>query len=83
MTITDLKRYADKMNAKMLPTDKLQVVLSRRAVTIVGAYLADRKKSLEQALGYAYTSPKKREKREYELTMVNEALAALEKSERI
>lgn len=83
MTITDLKRYAERMEAQLLPTDKLKVVLNREAVVYITAFLNDRHKSLTQAINDPKTSDKKRRKRKYELDLITSARAALDEAEMV
>lgn len=83
MTITDLKKYSERINAKMSPTDRLTVTLNREALTYVLAYLSDREKNLSQALGAVNISDKKREKRQYEFEMATEALNAIIKAKEL
>lgn len=77
MTITDLKTFARRINAKMAPNDKFTVVLNREATTYIVAYLKDRENSLSQALLDPNISDKKRIRREYEINLVNAALNAI------
>lgn len=83
MTITDLRKYAERMNAKASPTDKYNVTLDRAAMTYIGAFLSDRKASVEQSLSDPKISPQKRLKREYELIMINAAIGALDKAKQM
>lgn len=83
MTLNDLKGYAKRINAEMKPTDKLTVTLNREATTYIFAYLKSRKRNLEQSLSATNISDKKREKRHYEYTMVQEALKALTKAKEL
>ena len=80
MTITDLKSFATAINAKMEPTDKMAVTLARRATTYVMAYLHDRQRSIKQSMADPKISDSKRAKRQFELDMVEESIAALEKA---
>lgn len=80
MTITDLKSFATAINAKMVPTDKMAVTLTRRATTYVMAYLHDRQRSIKQSMADPKISDSKRAKRQFELDMVEESIAALEKA---
>lgn len=72
MTITDLKSFATAINAKMEPTDKMAVTLTRRATTYVMAYLHDRRRSIKQSMADPKISDSKRAKRQFELDMVEE-----------
>lgn len=83
MTITDLKTYANRINAEMKPTDKMSVTLSRGALAYILAYLKDREKSLMQSMTDSKISDKKREKRQYEHYMVKEALNAIAKARQL
>ena len=80
MTITDLKSFATAINAKMEPTDKMAVTLTRRATTYVMAYLRDRQRSIKQSMADPKIPDSKRAKRQFELDMVEESIAALEKA---
>lgn len=83
MTLNDLKGYAKHIGAAMQPTDRLTVTLNREATTYIFAYLNSRKRNLEQSLSATNISAKKREKRHYEYTMVQEALKALTKAKEL
>ena len=78
MTITDLKSFAAAINAKMEPTDKMNVSLTRRATTYIMAYLHDRQRSIKQSIANPKTSASKRAKRQFELEMVEESISAVE-----
>ena len=65
MTITDLKSFATAINAKMEPTDKMAVTLTRRATTYVMAYLHDRQRSIKQSMADPKISDSKRAKRQF------------------
>lgn len=83
MTINDLKSYAKRINAEMKPTDKLAVTLNREATTYIFAYLNSRKHNLEQSLSATNISDKKRDKRQYEHSMVCEAINAINKAKEL
>lgn len=80
MTITDLKSYAERMNTKLRPTDQLRVTMTREAVIIVGAFLESRHRAVLQALYETRTKDKKRERRKQELSMITEALNAIDRA---
>lgn len=83
MTLNDLKGYAKRINAEMKPTDKLAVTLNREATTYIFAYLNSRKRNLEQSLSATNISDKKRDKRQYEYSMVCEAINAINKAKEL
>ena len=60
MTITDLKKYAERMNEQYSPLDKMQVTLRRDALAYIGAYLHDRHKSVCKAIADPKIKPTKR-----------------------
>lgn len=83
MTINDLKGYAKRINAEMKPTDRLTVALNREATTYIFAYLNSRKRNLEQSLSATNISDKKRDRRQYEYSMVCEAINAINKTKEL
>ena len=83
MTITDLKTYAERMEAQMQPADRLNVTLTRGATAYIMAYLHDRERGIKQALADPKISDGKRAKRELELGMVTESIKAIEKAKLI
>lgn len=42
MTITDLKKYAERMNTQLSPNDRLQITLRRDALTYIGVKVGQR-----------------------------------------
>lgn len=83
MTITDLKAYKSRMDEKLLPTDKLRVILNRDAYTMLSVILADRNKKLRQSLSDPKISESKRAKRTLELDMVVQAIKCFENTEKV
>lgn len=83
MTITDLKAYKSRMDEKLLPTDKLGIILNRDAYTMLSAILADRNKKLRQSLSDPKISESKRAKRTLELNMVVQAIKCFENTEKV
>lgn len=77
MTITDLKKYAEQMNAQLSPNDRLQITLRRDAMTYIGAFLQDRHESIVKALNDPKIRPTKRANRQLEKDMLEAAIDAL------
>lgn len=77
MTITDLKKYAERMNEQYSPLDKVQVTLRRDALTYIGAYLHDRHKSVCKAIADRKIKPTKRANRELEKAMLEASIYAI------
>lgn len=83
MTITDLKTYAEKMNREHSPSDRFNVTLTRAAITYIGAFLRDRKASLEHSLSDPKIKPAKAANRGLEYGFVTEALLTIEKAKEL
>lgn len=77
MTITDLKKYAERMNAQYSPLDRMQVTLRRDALSYIGAFLQDRHRAICKALADPKTKPGKRANREMEKAMLEESINAI------
>lgn len=77
MTITDLKRYVERMNAQYSPLDRMQVTLRRDALSYIGAFLRDRHCAICKALADPKTKPTKRVNREMEKAMLEESINAI------
>ena len=77
MTITDLKNYAERMNAQYSPLDRMQVTLRRDALSYIGAYLKDRHCAICKALADPNIKPGKRVNREMEKAMLEESIKAI------
>lgn len=83
MTITDLRTYVERMERKALPTDTFSVKLTRNAITYIGAFLSDRKASLEKALADPKIKPAKAANRALKYGMVTEAMETIEKAKEL
>lgn len=77
MTITDLKKYAERMNEQYSPLDKMQVTLRRDALAYIGAYLHDRHKSVCKAIADPKIKPTKRANRGLEKAMLEASIYAI------
>lgn len=76
MTITDLKKYAECMNAQYSPLDRMQVTLRREALSYIGAFLRDRHCAICKVLADPKTKPSKRANREMKKAMLEESIKA-------
>lgn len=77
MTITDLKKYAERMNEQHSPLDRMQVTLRRDALSYIGAFLYDRHRSVCRSLADPKTKPTKRANREMEKAMLEASIYAI------